>query len=196
MNVYQLFFGMVIFVCGTLYAAIRRIYTATITEPQRQHKTPIRIKKSKGKKGKTQHKVAAPRAADPPPPQTLAPQTPHQAPSHPSKSLTAVVSTDEDFVLASPNQTPAVQVPFPSPSPALGTNPISRSIVHSDVASAQPLSSILQAPSPSLGSITNVNILPSISLAETKLVFDLIAEDRSEEAVNTRSSQPRHLPHD
>jgi hypothetical protein len=197
MNTYQLLFGMTIFVYGTLYEVIHRIWMPTIeshlytptTKSQRRHKTPTTNKKSKGKKGKPQHKVAAQRkiepvrSADPPPP----PQAPHLAspPSPPPKSVASVTSTNEDDAPESPAKVPATQMspPCPSPTPASEDDTVIKpvdSVSNHEAASGEALRTILGIASPK-----TVNIPPAIPLSDTVLLFQVAEQEKSEEGVST-----------
>ena len=65
-NIFQLLFGLAIFVYGTLYAVIHKIWTPTV-EPYlytSTNKTRTKNKKTKGKKGKSKPKVAAARKVE------------------------------------------------------------------------------------------------------------------------------------
>jgi hypothetical protein len=109
MNTYQLLFGMAIFVYGTLYEVIHRIWIPTAEPDLYTHTTKSQRRqnqKTKGRKGKTQHKAAAPRKIEPV--KSLPP-----AP----KSVASVASMNEDVVPASPTEIPAVQMSIRSPSP-------------------------------------------------------------------------------
>jgi hypothetical protein len=194
MNTYQLLFGMAIFVYGTLYEVIHRIWIPTAEPDLYTHttKSQRRHKKTKGKRGKPQHKVAAPRKIGPvkPSPQTLAPQEPRPTspPSPLPKSVASVASTNEDFVLASPTRVPAVQMPLPSPSQAPASEddtaikPVD-SVSNHEAASGESLRTRLGITSP-----RTVNISPAIPLSDTVLLFRVAYQDKSEEGVSTNNS--------
>jgi hypothetical protein len=180
MNTYQLLFGMTIFVYGTLYEVIHRIwlpaaepdlYTYTTRSQRRQNKM------TKGRKGKSQPKVAAPRKIEPV--KSLPP-----AP----KSVASVASTNEDAVPASPTGIPAVQMPLRSPSPTPASeddNDIkpADSISNHEAASGEGLRTILGIASPK-----TVNICPAIPLSDAVLLFRVAYQDKSEEGVSTNNS--------
>jgi hypothetical protein len=210
-NIFQLLFGLAIFVYGTLYAVIHKTWTPTV-EPYlytSTDKTRTKNKKTKGKKGKSKPKVAAARkveiikSAAPPPPQTPAPHTLQPATS-PSKSVASVQTlqdvttqdasvtpTMEDIVHASPSQVPATQMPVPRPPPTPASEdstdimPVDSVSNHETVSSAE----ILGIASP-----RDVDMSPAIPLTETVLLFKLAREDRSEEGVSTNTSHPTSKP--
>ena len=201
-NIFQLLFGLAIFVYGTLYAVIHKIWTPTV-EPYlytSTNKTRTKNKKTKGKKGKSKPKVAAARkveiikSAAPPPPQNIQPAV------SPSKSVASVQTlqdvttqdasatpTMEDIVHASPSPAPPTQMPVPRPAPTPasedGTDimPVDSVSNHETVSSAE----ILGIASP-----RDVDMSPAIPLTETVLLFKLAREDRSEEGIRTNTSHP------
>jgi hypothetical protein len=180
MNTYQLLFGVAIFVSGTLYEVIHRIWIPTAEPDLYTHTTKSQRrqdKKTKGKKGKPQHKVAAQRKIGPV--KSLPP-----AP----KSVASVASTNEDVVPASPTQIPATQMPPPSPSQAPASeddNDIkpADSISNHEAASGEGLRTILGIASPK-----TVNICPAIPLSDAVLLFRVAYQDKSEEGVSTNNS--------
>lgn len=185
MQEYQLFSGMAIAAITTLYAVIRRLYTPR-TQPQWRWKSLSPFKKSKGKKGKNKGKAAASRKAkvvkpaNPPPPQPLALQAPPPGTFPPSESVASLKSTNEDVVLASPTRLPAVPMPLSShpPFPAPRDDPVNEPVkptvrqkASSTAALAEVYSRIVNKPSVK-------------TLWETKLLFDLLEKDWSDEAVS------------
>lgn len=213
MQEYQLLCGIAIAVWATLFAVLRQIYIPTTITPR------SKVKTVKGKKGKAQRKPVAPApqnsepvdSASPLPPQPpvlqALPSALSSAASESAASVqtlkdvappdTSVASTNEDVVLASSVQSPAVQTPLPSspPPPSSTANTGVRQVqpaLPDETASAQAPQSILGILSPGID--PNVKRPSLIPLSETRMLFKLVEEGKSEEVVSTTTSHPNTNP--
>lgn len=182
MQEYQLLCGIVIAVWVTLFAVLRQIYIPTTITPR------SKVKTVKGKKGKAQRKPVAVASQKSEPVDSASP-LPLQATVLQALSSARSSAASESAASA---QTPLPSSPPPSGSPAnMGIKQVQPALPD-ETSSAQAPQSILGIPSPGIDA--NVKRPSLIPLSETMMLFKLVEEGNSEEAVSTNTSHPNITP--